>query len=72
MLIHFYEWKHWEGIMHHSLFFLTLYILYVFYKHKSARKFTNVLLFAIIVSIITLIHLIINIKNNNNTSYLVI
>ena len=65
----FYEWKQWEAISHHVLLFLSVYIIYLF-KDKSQRTMQNLLLFAILVALMTLIHQNINNRNKVETSYL--
>ena len=52
----FYEWYHWETIMHSLLFTLILYSIYMFYTKKQERTLTNILLFTLIVGMDTLIH----------------
>ena len=69
-LKNFYEWTKWEGIMHNILLLFILYIIYLFFVNKKERTLTNILLFTIIISIDTLIHQNINIRNNKTTSYL--
>ena len=69
-LKNFYEWTKWEGIMHNILLLLFIYIIYLFFVNKKERTLTNILLFTIIISIDTLIHQNINIRNNKTTSYL--
>jgi len=66
----FYEWSKWEGIMHNILLLLVIYILYLFIVTKQERTLTNILLFTIIISIDTLLHQNINIRNRKTTSYL--
>ena len=66
----FYEWSKWEGIMHNILLLLVIYILYLFIVTKQERTLTNILLFTIIISIDTLLHQKINIRNRETTSYL--
>ena len=66
----FYEWSIWEGIMHNLLFLLIIYITYLLVVNKKERTLTNILLFTIIISIDTLIHQNINIRNHATTSYL--
>ena len=44
--------------------------MYLFAVNKSERTLTNILLFAIIISVDTVIHQIINIGNQTTTSYL--
>ena len=68
-LKNFYEWVKWEGIMHNILLLLVIYIIYLFFVHKKDRTLTNILLFTIIISVDTLIHQIINIRNQRKTSY---
>ena len=70
LLKKFYEWSKWEGIMHNVLLILIIYIIYLFIINKKERTITNILLFTIIISIDTLIHQNINIKNNKITNYL--
>jgi len=70
ILKNFYEWTMWEGIMHNILLILFIYIIYLFFVNKKERTLTNLLLFTIIISIDTLIHQNINIRNNKTTSYL--
>lgn len=69
-LKNFYEWTKWEGIMHNILLLFIIYIIYLFFVNKKERTLTNILLFTIIISIDTLIHQNINIRNNKTTSYL--
>lgn len=69
-LKNFYEWTKWEGIMHNILLLFIIYIIYLFFVNKKERNLTNILLFTIIISIDTLIHQNINIRNNKTTSYL--
>ena len=66
----FYEWPKWEGIMHNILFLLILYIIYLLIFNKKERTLTNILLFTIVISIDTLLHQNINIRNNNQTNYI--
>ena len=66
----FYEWSKWEGILHNLLFSLVIYILYLFFVTKQERTLTNILLFTIIISIDTLLHQNINIRNHKTTNYL--
>jgi len=70
ILKNFYEWSKWEGIMHNILLLLVIYILYLFCVNKQERTLTNILLFTIIISIDTLLHQNINIRNRKTTSYL--
>ena len=69
ILKNFYEWGKWEGLMHSILLLLLIYIIYVFFVNKKERTLTNILLFTIIISVDTLIHQIINIRNKQITSY---
>ena len=66
----FYEWSKWEGIMHNILLLLIIYILYLFFVTKKERTLSNILLFTIIISIDTLLHQNINMRNNQLTTYL--
>ena len=66
----FYEWPKWEGIMHNILLLLVIYIVYLFFVNKKERTLPNILLFTIIISIDTLIHQNINIRNHKDTNYL--
>jgi hypothetical protein len=66
----FYEWSKWEGIRHNILLLLVIYILYIFFVNKKERTLLNILLFTIIISIDTLIHQNINIRNHKVTNYL--
>ena len=66
----FYEWSKLEGIMHNILLLLVIYILYIFFVNKKERTLLNILLFTIIISIDTLIHQNINIRNHKVTNYL--
>jgi len=66
----FYEWPKWEGIMHNILLLLVIYILYIFFVNKKERTLLNILLFTIIISINTLIHQNINIRNHKVTNHL--
>ena len=70
ILKNFYEWSKWEGIMHNFLLLLVIYILYLFIVTKQERTLTNILLFTIIISIDTLLHQNINIRNHKATNYL--
>ena len=70
ILKNFYEWGKWEGLMHHFLLLLVIYIMYLFAVNKSERTLPNILLFTIIISVDTVIHQIINIRNQTTTSYL--
>ena len=70
ILKNFYEWSKWEGIMHNILLLLVIYILYLFIVTKQERTLTNILLFTIIISIDTLLHQNINIRDRKTTSYL--
>ena len=70
ILKNFYEWSKWEGIMHNLLFLLVIYIIYLFFVNKKERTLQNILLFTIIISIDTLIHQNINIRNRKTTTYL--
>jgi|NorSeaMetagenome_1021524.scaffolds.fasta_scaffold00017_16 hypothetical protein len=65
----FYEWKNWEGIMHHVYFVFFIYIIYVLIINKKTRTLQNILLFTIVIALGTLLHQNINIKNNNKTLY---
>lgn len=56
--------------MHNILLLLVIYILYLFFVNKKERTLPNILLFTIIISIDTLIHQNINIRNHKNTNYL--
>jgi len=56
--------------MHNLLFSLVIYILYLFFVNKQKRTLTNILLFTIIISIDTLLHRNINIRNHKATNYL--
>ena len=56
--------------MHNILLLLVIYILYLFIVNKQERTLTNILLFTIIISIDTLLHQNINIRNRETTSYL--
>jgi hypothetical protein len=69
-LKNFYEWSKWEGLMHNLLLLLVIYIMYLFAVNKSERTLPNILLFTIIISVDTVIHQIINIRNQTTTSYL--
>jgi len=66
----FYEWPKWEGIMHNFLLLLVIYIMYLFCVNKQERTLTNILLFTIIIGVDTVIHQIVNIRNQNTTAYL--
>ena len=70
ILKNFYEWSKWEGIMHNILLLLIIYIIYSLFVNKKERTLTNILLFTIIISIDTLLHQNINIRNQEPTSYL--
>ena len=70
ILKNFYEWSNWEGIMHNILLLLLIYIMYIFFVNKQERTLTNILLFTIVISIDTLIHQNINIRNHKDTNYL--
>ena len=66
----FYEWGMWEGIMHHFLLLLVIYVMYMFVANKKNRTLPNILLFTIIISIDTLIHQNINTRNQKTATYL--
>ncbi len=66
----FYEWPEWESIMHSLLFLLTMYILFMMYVNRKEITVTNMLLFAIIISIDILVHQNINNRNNRKPTYL--
>jgi len=70
ILKNFYEWSKWEGLMHNLLLLLIIYIMYLFYVNKPERTLQNLLLFTIIIAVDTVIHQIINIRNQQPTSYL--
>ena len=69
-LKNFYEWAKWEGLAHNLLLLLVIYIIYSFCVNKQERTLTNILLFTIIIGVDTVIHQIINIRNQKITSYL--
>jgi len=69
-LKNFYEWSKWEGLMHNFLLLLVIYVMYLFCVNKQERTLTNILLFTIIIAVDTVIHQIINIRNQKTTSYL--
>ena len=69
-LTKFYEWENWEGIMHQLLFLLVIYIIYVFIVNSKERTMINLLLFSIVLDIHLISHQIINIRNQQTTSYL--
>jgi len=56
--------------MHNILLLLLIYIMYIFFVNKQERTLTNILLFTIVISIDTLIHQNINIRNHKDTNYL--
>ena len=66
----FYEWEKWPGLMHHILFLLAIYIIYIFIVNPKERTMLNMLLFSILLGIDIIIHQIINIRNQKITSYL--
>jgi len=66
----FYEWGKWEGIMHNLLLILGIYIIYLFAAYPQNRTMTNILLATITISIDTLIHQNINIRNNITPTYI--
>ena len=70
ILQNFYEWSKWEGLMHNFLLLLGIYTMYLFCVNKHERTLTNILLFTIFIGVDTVIHQIINIRNNKTTSYL--
>ena len=70
ILKNFYEWGKWEGLMHNFLLLLIIYTMYLFVVNKQDRTLTNILLFTIIISVDTVIHQIMNIRNQKTTSYL--
>jgi hypothetical protein len=70
ILKNFYEWGNWEGLMHNLLLLLVMYVIYLFIVNKHERTLTNILLFTIIIGVDTVIHQIINIRNQKTTSYL--
>ena len=66
----FYEWPHWEGIMHVLFFLLNLLVLYLLLSNKGNRTTTNLILYTILIGIVTVIHQIINLRNNMVTKYI--
>lgn len=66
----FYEWPHWEGIMHVLFFFLNLLVLYLLLSNKGNRTTTNLILYTILIGIVTAIHQVINLRNNMVTKYI--
>lgn len=68
---HFYEYKNWEGFLHHIFFALITYCVYTFATNKNERGLSNILLFTLIIGIDTLLHQKINIINNKKTNYLI-
>lgn len=66
----FYEWEKWEGLTHNLLLLLVIYAMYALFVNKHERTLTNILLFTIIIAVDTVIHQIINIRNQKTTSYL--
>jgi hypothetical protein len=69
MIKQFYEWENWPGIMHHFLLILVIYISYNLIITRKERTLTNLLLFSIVLGIDVIIHQIINMRNNKDTSY---
>jgi len=69
MIQQFYEWENWPGVMHHFLLLLVIYISYTLIITRKERTLTNLLLFSIVLGIDVIIHQIINIRNNKDTSY---
>ena len=69
MLHKFYEWEHWVGIMHHAVMILGIYIVYIMIK-KNKASVTNLLLLAILLSIMITIHQKINNENQQSTNYM--
>ena len=69
IVLKFYEWPQWEGILHHLLFALTMYAFYIFVVDSKERTLTNVLLFTVTIAINALLHQNINKKNKKETSY---
>lgn len=64
------EWKEWENIMHLIFALYAIYILYIFIVNKSSRNLTNIILYAIVIGIVTLIHQNINyMKNKKSLMY---
>ena len=63
----FYEWRKWEVLAHSALLLLVIYIMWLFFVNKQERTLPNILLFTIIISIDTIIHQIINIRNHTPT-----
>ena len=66
----FYEWPHWEGIMHVLFFLLNLLVLYLLLSNKGNRTTTNLILYTILIGIVTAIHQVINLRNNMVTKYI--
>ena len=66
----FYEWPHWEGIMHVLFFLLNLLVLYLLLSNKGNRTTTNLILYTILIGVVTVIHQIINLRNNMVTKYI--
>ena len=69
MIKQFYEWENWPGIMHHFLLLLVIFISYNLIITRKERTLNNLLLFSIVLGIDVIIHQIINIRNNKDTSY---
>ena len=65
----FYEWPHWEGIMHSFLLGLILYAMYRFATQASERTLGNVLLFTIVVGLDAQLHHMINARSGRGTTY---
>lgn len=58
-----FEWPHWEGIMHYVYLGAIAYAMYLWIKRKGERTLNNVLLFAIAFGVDTLVHAQINARN---------
>lgn len=63
------EWPELESISHIALAILYFYILFAFITDPNTRTLQNILLFAMITAIDTLIHQNINNRNNKYPQY---
>ena len=68
-LVRLYEWPHWEGIMHHAVLAIIIYVIYIMIKSPTERRLSNILLLAIVFSLDAIFHHFINRKNGVVTSY---
>lgn len=65
----FFEWEKWEGIMHGATLILFVVVVCMAVRHPEHITLTNVLLFAILVGVDTVVHQNINRRNRANVTY---